>query len=139
MTKTFTAPFAQTPKTLSALVTAALGDLGTTTVTGATLVATAGADGAVVSKITGMPRTSNTASGLMLLLVKASAPTVYQPVDAAFMAAYTTAATTATPITVFESITRDTPMVLEAGDKLYVGAQVAIATGLVFYAEWMDY
>ncbi|MFI8643894.1 hypothetical protein ACIGJK_03695 [Pseudomonas iridis] len=139
MAKTFTAPFAQSPKTLSALVTAALGGLGTTTVTGAVLVTTAGADGAVLSKLTAMPRTSTTATGLMLFLVKASAPTLYQPVDSALMNAYTTSTTTLTPLTIFEKITRDTPIVLEAGDKLYVGAQVAIATGIVFYAEWMDY
>ncbi len=41
MSKTFTAHYAQTSKSLAAVVTAALGGIGTGTVTGAVLVATA--------------------------------------------------------------------------------------------------
>lgn len=139
MAKTFTAPFAQTPKTLAVAVTAALGGLTTSTVTGASLVATAGADGAVVTKLTAMPRGTVAATALDLFIVKAGAPTVYLPIDSELMAAYTSATTTATPETTFGNISLDTPLRLEAGDKLYEGTEVALAAGIVFYAEWMDF
>lgn len=139
MAKTIYAPFAQTPKTLAAVATAALGGLTTNTVTGAVLLATAGADGAIVSKLTAIPRDTVTASSLMLFLVKSATPTIYLPIDSELMAAYTAAATTATPETAFTNISPDSPMRLEAGDKLYVGSKVALASGIVFYAEWMDY
>ena len=139
MAKTFTAPFAQTPKTLAVAVTTALGGLTTSTVTGASLVATAGADGAVVTKMTAMPRSTVAATALDLFIVKAGAPTVYLLIDSELMAAYTSATTTATPETTFGNISLDTPLRLEAGDKLYVGTEVALAAGIVFYAEWMDF
>ena len=139
MAKTFTAPFAQTPKTLAVAVTAALGGLGTTTVTGAQLVCTAGSDGAIVTRLTAIPRATVTAASLVLFLVKSDAPTVYHLIDSELMAAHTVAATTAIPETTFSNISDSTPLRLEAGDKLYVGSQVALAAGIVFAAQWMDY
>lgn len=138
MAKTFTAPFAQTYKTNAAAVTAALTGIGTSTVTGAVLLTTAGTNGALVTKITAIPRATVGASSLVLFLVKASAPTVYNLIDSELMAAYTLAATTAIPETVFGNISPNTPMRLEAGDMLYVGSQVALAAGIVFYAEQAD-
>ena len=70
-----------------------------------------------------------------LELVKASAPTVYQLIDSELMAGYTLAATTAIPETAFGNVAPTTPLRLEAGDMLYVGSQVALAAGIVFYAE----
>lgn len=139
MAKVFTAPFAQTPKTLAAVVTAALGGIGTSTVTGAILVATAGADGALVTKLTAMPRATVTASSLALFLVKSSSPGVYNLIDSELMGAYTLSATTAVPETGFVNISEASPLRLEAGDTLYVGSQVALTAGIVFKAEWMNY
>lgn len=139
MAKTYTAPFAQTPKTIAVAVTAALGGLGTTTVTGAQLVCTAGADGAIVTRLTAIPRATVTDASLVLFLVKSAAPTVYHLIDSERMAAHTVATTTAIPETVFGNISDASPLRLEAGDKLYVGSQVALASGIVFTAQWMDY
>ena len=139
MAMTFTAPFAQTPRTLSAAVTVAIAGLGTDAVTGLQLLVTAGANGAIVSSISAMPRATVTASSLMLFLVKSATPAVYRPIDSVLMTGYTLAATTAVPVTTFASISDATPMRLEAGDKLYVGSQVALAAGIVFTARWMDY
>jgi len=139
MAKIFTAPFAQTPKTLAAVVTAALGGIGTATITGAALVATAGADGALVTKLTAIPRATVTASSLVLFLVKSSAPAVYHLIDSELMGAYTLSATAAIPETGFVNISESSPLRLEAGDMLYVGSQVALAAGIVFKAEWMNY
>lgn len=138
MAKTFTAPFAQTYKTNAAAVTAALTGIGTSAVTGAVLLTTAGANGALVTKITAIPRATVTAASLVLFLVKASATAVYNLIDSELMAAYTLAATTAIPETAFGNITPTSPLRLEAGDMLYVGSQVALAAGIVFYAEQAD-
>lgn len=139
MAKIYTPPYAQTPKTSIAVATAALGGIGTDTVTGAVLVATAGADGAVVTKLTAIPRATVTASSLVLFLVKAATPTVYSMIDSELMGAYTLAATTAIPETTFANISDSSPIRLEAGDKLYVGSQVALAAGIIFKSEWMDF
>jgi hypothetical protein len=136
---TFTAPFAQNPKSLSVAVTAAVGGLGTDAITGAQLLVTAGSNGAIVSSITAMPRGTVTASSLVLFLVKSATPTIYRPIDSVLMPAYTLATTTAIPVTAFALISDATPLRLEAGDKLYVGSQVALAAGIVFTGRWMDY
>lgn len=138
MANTFTAPFVQTYKTQSAKATAAIGGIGTDTVTGAVLIAKAGANGAVLSKVTAIPRATTTASSLALFLVKASAPAVFNLIDSELMAAYTLATTTSIPETVFANIAQESPMRLEAGDMIYAGSQVALAAGIVFTAQWGD-
>ena len=135
---TMTAPFAQKFKSNSAVVTAALGGIGTSTITGAQLIATGATNGSFIIKLTAIPRATVTAASLVLFLVKAGAPTVYQLIDSELMAGYTLAATTAIPETVFGNVTWATPLVLDAGDMLYVGSQVALASGIVFYAEQAD-
>lgn len=135
---TFNAPFAQKFKGNPAVVTAALTGIGTSTVTGAQLLATGGTNGSLVVKLTAMPRATITAASLVLFLVKAGAPTIYHLIDSELMAAYTLATTTAIPETVFSDISWDTPLILDAGDMLYVGSQVALAAGIVFYAEQAD-
>lgn len=136
MANTFVSPFVQNYKTQSAVVTAAVGGLGTSTITGAVAVATAGANGAVVTRLTAIPRASVTANSLLLFLVKASAPAVYNLIDSELMATYVLAATTAIPETSFGNISNDTPLRLEMGDTLYVGAQGALAAGIVFTCQW---
>ena len=135
---TFNAPFAQKFKSNTAVVTAALTGIGTSTVVGAQLLATGGDNGSLLVKLTAIPRATITAASLVLFVVKAGAPTVYQLIDSELMAGYTLAATTAIPETVFANVTWATPLVLGAGDMLYVGSQVALAAGIVFYAEQAD-
>lgn len=136
--KTFTAPFAQTPKTATAVATAAVSGLGTDAPTGAVLLGTAGAEGAIVTRLMALPRATVTASSLVLFLSKDGGTTL-RLIDSELMAAYTLAATTAVPETAFGNIGDSSPLRLEAGDSLYVGSQVALAAGIVFKAEWMDY
>jgi len=138
MAKTFTAPFAQTPKTATAVATAAVASLGTDAPTGTVLLGTAGADGAVVTRLMALPRATVTASSLVLFLSKDGGVT-QRLIDSELMAAYTLAATTAVPETAFGNISDSSPLRLEAGDSLYVGSQVALAAGIVFAAQWMDY
>lgn len=137
MAKTFTAPFAQTPKTAAVVVTAATtvtGDSPTNTVE----LLTAGVDGALVTSLTAIPRATVTASSLVLFLQK-SGQTTKRLIDSELMPAHTVATTTAIPETVFGSVSDSTPLRLEAGDTLFVGSQVALAAGIVFAAQWMDY
>lgn len=137
MAKTFTAPFAQTPKTAAVVVTAAA-TVGDDNPTNTVELLTAGADGALVTRLTAMPRATVTASSLLLFLQK-SGQSTKRLIDSELMSAHTVAATTAIPETVFTNISDTTPLRLEAGDKLFVGSQVALTAGIVFASQWMDY
>ena len=136
MANTFTAPFVQTYKTAAWPISAAAGSVNTSSPTGLGLLVTAGANGALVTKITAIPRATVTAASLLLFLVKGAQPTIYHLIDSEVMPPYTFAATTAIPETVFNNISDETPLRLEAGDVLYVGSQVALTAGIVFSAQW---
>jgi hypothetical protein len=136
--KTFTAPFAQTPKSATAVATAACvigaADAPTNTVE----LLTAGADGAILTHLTAIPRATVTASSLLLFSSK-DGGTTKRLMDSELMAAHTVAATTAIPETNFANYSESTPLRLEAGEKLFVASAVALAGGIVFKAEYMDY
>jgi hypothetical protein len=136
MANTFTAPFAQTPKTATAVCTAAatLTDTPSNTV----LLVTAGSDGAILTRLTAIPRATVTASDLVIFISKDSG-TTKRLIDSALMAAYTSAVTTATPVTTFANYSEAAPLRLEAGDEIYVGSQVALADGIVFRAEFTNF
>mgnify|MGYP006390950465 CR=1 FL=1 len=97
-------------------------------VTGAELLLTAFADGALVTRLTARPRATASASSLILFLVKESARSVFLPIDSHLLVGNAE--------TKFSKISEQTPMFLEAGDRLYVGSQVALAAGIVFRASW---
>lgn len=137
MAKTFTAPFAQTPKTATAVATGAAGTITGDTPTNTVLLVTAGADGAILTKLSAIPRATNTASDLLIFISKDSG-TTKRLIDSKLMAAYTMATTTATPVTAFD-YSETAPLRLEAGDQIYVGSQVALASGIVFRAEFTDF
>lgn len=137
MAKTFTAPFAQTPKTATAVATGAAtvaNDAPSNTV----LLMTAGADGCIVTKVTAIPRATVAASSLCLWISKDSG-TTQRLIDSELMSAHTVATTTAIPETTFANISETNPLRLEAGDRLYIGSQVALAGGIVFKAEYTDF
>lgn len=133
-----TAVFVQKYTPVAAIATAAVAGIGTSTVTGAVLLATGGTNGSLVKRISAMPRGTVTATGLALFLVKAAAPTVYLLVDAALMKAYAMDNVTETPKTTFDYIDADYAYPLASGDKLYAGIQVALAAGVVFQAHVGD-
>lgn len=137
MAKTFTAPFAQTPKTASAVCVAAAtiaDDAPTNTVE----LYTAGAEGALVTKLTAIPRATVTATALYLYISKDSG-TTQRLVDSELMGAHTVATTTAIPETKFGNISEITPIRLEAGDKLFVGVGVETTSGIVFNVECTEF
>lgn len=138
MAKTFTAPFAQTPKTGNAVATAALGNLTTDAPTGTVLLATAGADGAILTRLWGMPRGTAAPNSLVLFISK-DGGTTQRVIDSEAMPTYSASTTAAIPETAFTNYSENTPLRMEAGDRLYVGIQVALATGIIFRAEWTDF
>lgn len=137
MAKTFTAPFAQTPKTAVAVATGAA-SVSNGSPTNTVLLVTAGADGSILTKLTAMP-TSNVALSSLLLYLSKDAGTTKILIDSALMAANTLVANTAVPVTTFSSYSETTPMRLEASDRLYVGSQVALSSGIIFKAEYTDF
>lgn len=140
MAKTFTAPFAQTPRTASAVTTTAVASITTTAPTNTVLLLTAGSEGSIVTRLWAIPRGTVTADSLVLWLSKDSGTTKYL-IDSELMAAYTTATSTAFPETQFSNYSESSPLRLEASDQLYVGIQVTPASGatIVFKAEYTDF
>ena len=138
MAKTFTAPFAQTPKTTTAVNTAACVIGSADAPTNTTLLCTAGTDGALVTRIVSIPRATVTATAMYLFISKDNG-TTQRLIDSELIAAYTLAATTNIPETAFANISETTPLRLEAGDKLYIGAGVALAAGIVTRCESTDF
>lgn len=138
MAKTFTAPFAQTPKTATAVATSAVGSINGDTPTNTVLLLTAGSDGALLTGLTAMPRATVTASSLVLFISKDNGTTL-RLIDSALMSAFTVNTTTAIAKTTFSAYSENTPLRLEASDRLYVGSQVALASGIVFKAEYTDF
>tara|TARA_R110000851_G_scaffold133381_1_gene268183 strand:- start:360 stop:773 length:414 start_codon:yes stop_codon:yes gene_type:complete len=136
MANTPVAAFGQTQKTGNAEATAA-SVITTSSPTNTLLIATAGTNGGMLTKLTAIPRATVTASALYYFISRDSGTTKYM-VDSELMEAHTVAATTAIPETVFSNITEDAPVRLEAGDKVYVSSGVALAGGIVFQAEWTD-
>jgi len=138
MAKTFTAPFAQTPKTATAVATGAAASLNGDSPTNTVELLTAGADGALVTRLWAIPRGTVTDSSLVLFISKDSG-TTKRLIDSELMAAHTVATTTAIPETAFSNYSETAPLRLEAGDTLYVGSQVALADGISFHAEFTDF
>jgi hypothetical protein len=138
MAKTNTAVWAQTPKTATAIATAAIGAITTDAPTGTVMLLTAGAEGAIVTRLTAMPRATVTDSSLCLFLSK-DAGVTQRLIDSELLGAQTVNATSAINEKRFGNITEAEPLRLEAGDRLYVGSQVALASGIVFKAEYTDF
>lgn len=138
MAKTFTAPFAQTPKTTTAVSTLAAVIGSADAPTNTTLLCTAGADGALVTRVSSIPRGTVTATAMYLFISKDSG-TTQRLIDSELIGAYTLAATTLIPETLFANITETAIIRLEAGDTLYIGAAVALADGIVTRCESTDF
>lgn len=138
MAKTFTAPFAQTPMNKTAVVTGAVGSITGDTPTNTVVLLTAGADGAILTRLSAIPRATVTASSLVLF-TSSDSGTTKRLIDSVLMAAQTVATTTAIASTSFTTYTETAPLRLQAGEQLYVGSQVALASGIVFKAEYTDF
>lgn len=137
MANTFTKAFPQKIRTGYGTCTAALGAIATPTAASLKLVATAGADGGYLAKISAFPLATVTATGLVAYSSKDSGVT-FQVISSESMLAFTDAATAKTVETVFSGFSPEAPKRLEANEKVYVGIRVALAGGIQFEAEWED-
>lgn len=126
----------QTPKTATAVVDTASTDIDDAPTT-SVLLLTASANGSRVEKLTAMPRATVTASRLDLWLSK-DAGVTKRLIATVLMSAHTVANTTAIPTTDF-GYSSDSPLRLEANDRLYVSTAVALAAGIVIAAQYADY
>ena len=126
MPNTFTAPFAQTPKTNAVDLTAA-----TAIGTAGTVLVTAGVNGCVVTSIRATPKGTVTATGIDIN--KAG-----KVIRSETLPAYTSALTAKIPQVAFD-ITPATPIELGANETLDVSLLVAQAAGVTFFATWKDY
>lgn len=137
MAKTFIAPFAQSPKTATAVATTATASIDTTP-TNTVLLMTAGAEGAILTRLWAIPRATVTATCLYLFVSK-DGGTTKTLIDSELMAAATINTTTAIAETSFSNYSESAPLRLEAGDKLYVGGAVTLSNGIVFKVEYTDF
>ncbi|MDD5106031.1 MAG: hypothetical protein PHC49_10490 [Desulfuromonadaceae bacterium] len=135
---TFLVPYAQDIKTTTAVTTAACaaltGDAPTNTVE---IVPTLTKQSAVVS-ITAAPRATVTDSSLLLFISKDGGATK-RLIRSVKMAALTVAATAEITTTTFSTISLTTPLLMEVGDSLWGGNQVALASGVVWNVARQEY
>lgn len=136
MPMTNTAPFPQIPRTKAATCTAAA-TIADNNPANIVELCTAGVNGAVLTKLTATPRATVSATNLLLFLQK-QGTTTKELIDTATMLAGTVNTSTSVRPTSF-GYSELATLRLEAGDKLFVGAMVALASGIVFKAEFTDY
>lgn len=137
MAKTHEAVFAQDPKTWSVVATGAVGSLTGDTPTNTQLLATAGPEGAILTKVIAIPRATVTATALYLFISK-NVGTTKRLMASKLMSAHTVDATTEIPVVDF-GFSETEPFRLEAGDQLFVGIGVASASGVVFTGLTTDF
>lgn len=141
-----TAVFAQTPKTASVVVTAAVpltgsGGLDTNTPSETVQLLAAGPDGALVTRVSLVPRGTVTAHCAYLFVRRANQLVDERSLRAAVSVPAKTASTT-TPPSVMQlegDVSEQTPLRLGAGDELHVAISAAQAVGVVFSAEYTDF
>ncbi len=147
MAKTNTAAFAQDPKTALTVPVAAInltgaGSIADTNnqVVGTSALLTSGNEGAIVTRLSCIPRGTNTAFTAFLFIEPAgSASGTRILIDSIPVAANTVSASVNSKRTDFVLANEVTPIRLGAGDKLHVGMSVALAVGVTFHAEYSNF
>lgn len=124
----------QTPRSGSALCTTA--NTNYTAPTNTQVIATAGANGARVTRVSAIPLETVTDLQLQLFRDGDGTGGTKRLFRSAKMAAYTLAQTTEAPTTDF-GYSEDNAIVLAGGEKLY--AAIGVTKNVAFNAEWADY
>lgn len=145
MSLTPTAVFAQTPKSASAVASAAFSLTGSNSLLddmpqNTHLLMSAGLDGALVTGLSAIPRATCTASQVSVFIRKAGDPVGRQRLlFSEAMSAQTVSTNGKVHRTVFADISESTPLRLQANDELYVGLGASQANGVVFHAHFIDF
>lgn len=146
----YTAVFAQTPRTATAAVTAAVSSLSVDNPTGLTLLVTGAAarvdsggktisnGGSIITRLTAMPRGTTLANSLLLYLSN-DAGTTLRLIDSETLPSQTFSTSAGINETTFANYSETRPLRIGASDRLYVGVQAALAAGIVFKAEYSDF
>lgn len=135
---TATPVFAQSSVTKAVVCTAAVASFNTDAPTGTVKLLTAGANGGKLTRLWAIPRATVTATRLDAYS-SLDAGTTKRLFDSELMAAYTLAATTAVPEIPFSNYSEASPKYLAPGEEVYVSIAVALADGIVFYAEYQEF
>ena len=135
MAVTATPVFAQAQRVAMAVCTAAKTTMNDAA--NAVLLATAGANGSLVTTLTAIPRATVTATQCQLY-VSGDGGTTLNLVQTMLMPAYTLAQTTANAATDF-GFSDYAPLRLGPNDRLYVAIGVALAGGISFRAAVQDF
>jgi hypothetical protein len=146
MAKTNVAVFAQTPLTGAKVLSAAVSQTGTgsisdvnNAVTGAVELLTAGADGAIVTRVHLQPRGTITATVAYLFIRPANAgANEIIMIDSTLLSAVTMTVTATSTKTAF-TISEASPLRLGAGDKLFAAISVAQSVGITAYTEYTNF
>jgi len=143
MAKTFTAPFAQAPKCVTAVSSNTAAGITTDSISNSTLLLTAGADGALITRLVAMPRTTIGATAAYLFHSNNSG-TTQRIIDSITLGAQTLASSTQSSgiiLTAFTNISETTPLRLGAGESIYVGIgnTQPSGNGIVFSAQYTDF
>lgn len=145
--KTNVAVFAQNPKTAAVVMATAVAMTGvgsiadtSNTVNGTILLLTAGAEGAIVTKLQMLARaTISATTGFLFLRRAGSASGERVLIDTTLLQSVSVSTTVNAVKTPLSGITEVTPLRLAAGDELYVGMSVLASTGITAYAEYTDF
>jgi hypothetical protein len=146
MAKTNVAVFAQTPLTSAKVLSAAVSQTGTgsisdvnNAVTGAVELLTAGADGAIVTRAHLQPRGTIAATVAYLFIRPANAgENEIIMIDSTLLSAVTMTVTATSTKTAF-TISEASPLRLGAGDKLFAAISVAQSVGITAYTEYTNF
>jgi hypothetical protein len=149
-----TATFAQVPRTATAVVTAAVASVGTPGTIGSTVMqlligapASAKLDangnpisygGSIITRLTAMPLGATAANSLLLYLSNDAGVTL-RLIDSETLPTQTASTGAGINETTFANYSESRPLRIGAGDRLYVGSQIALAAGIVFKAELTDF
>jgi hypothetical protein len=138
MTMTSVPAFAQTPDTAPALLTLAVGNLASLNPTNIVPAFTAGPNGALITRISAIPRGSVTATGVYMFKSVDSGATQHFKDSVSMPLQTITAGGNIVP-TVFPNYSEARPMRIGAGEILSFGLGVAQANGVDVDIEYTNY
>lgn len=136
MAVTNTPAFAQTPRLATAVCTSANSVL-TDSPNGTAALLTAGANGAVVTRLHAVPRASIAADGVAYLYESSDGGTTRTLIRQVAVPAATVSATVAGP-EIDLGVSPSAPLYLAAGQLLYAGFSQALGDGMAFVATYLD-
>lgn len=134
---TFESPYPQTIKTKAVKLTSANG--GTRAApTNLALLAEAGADGALLSRLEALAQGDTTATEIQVYSSTDNGAS-YTLVRSVIMSPQTASVTTPRASAKFEDISENAPLYMQGGERLYATLGAGQAAGIAIRASWANY